>query len=87
MQSNVFLARLKTQCQVASFSQIAETCDSGAEKSIQKMAGASPMQSNIFLAMLKTQYQVASFIQIAGTCDSGAQKSNQQIDKRVLHAE
>jgi hypothetical protein len=74
MQSNVFLAMLKTQYEVASFSQIADTCEYGAQKSNNKLAGVRPMQSNVFLAMLKTQYQVATLIQIASTCDSGAQK-------------
>ena len=42
MQSNVFVAMLKTQYQVASPMQIAGTCDSGAQKSNQKIGGSSP---------------------------------------------
>ena len=66
MQSNVFLAVLKTQYQdvakADSIIQIAGTSDPGAQKSHhQKMREPpAPMQRHVFLATLKTQYQVAA---------------------------
>jgi hypothetical protein len=66
MQSNVFLAMLKTQYQVASLMQIALLAHVilVLESQITKLARVPTMQSNVFWAMLKTQYQVPSFSQI-----------------------
>ncbi len=42
MQSNVFVAILKTQYKVASFIQTASTYDYGAQKSIEQIGGSFP---------------------------------------------
>ena len=84
MQSNVFLAMLKTQYQVASLMQIALLAHVilVLESQITKLAGVPPMQSNVFLVMPKKHSTrlPASFSLLAHM----ALKSQYQLSKSKL---